>query len=98
MLVTEGDGARMFPERRKLKRGRLERMIASPIELVYQDKKHFHFYKEAARAVESKQDLAHQRSSAPAGQKTRCFILRQNWGSLILDMIGALSDIRAILA
>src|SRR4030095_2734624 len=57
-LVTEGGGARMFREGRKLKDGRLERMIASAMEVVYQDEKNH--YKEAAReaagAVQSKQE------------------------------------------
>jgi hypothetical protein len=59
VLVTEGGGARMFREGRKLKGGRLERMIASAMEVVYQDEKNH--YKEAAReaagTVRSKQDL-----------------------------------------
>jgi hypothetical protein len=59
VLVTEGGGARMFREGRKLKGGRLERMIARAMEVVYQDEKNH--YKEAAReaaqAVQKKQDL-----------------------------------------
>lgn len=59
VLVTEGGGARMFREGRKLKGGRLERMIASAMEVVYRDEKNH--YKEAAReaagAVRTRQDL-----------------------------------------
>ena len=65
VLVTEGGGARMFREGRKLKGGRLERMIASAMEVVYQDEKNH--YKEAAReaagAVQSKQDLARMKKA-----------------------------------
>jgi hypothetical protein len=60
VLVTEGGGARMFREGRKLTGGRLERMIASAMEVVYQDERNH--YKEAAReaanAVKNKDDLA----------------------------------------
>jgi hypothetical protein len=65
VLVTEGGGARMFREGRKLKDGRLERMIASAMEVVYQDEKNH--YKEAAReaagAVQTKQDLAQMKKA-----------------------------------
>ena len=65
VLVTEGGGARMFREGRKLKGGRLERMIASAMEVVYQDEKNH--YREAAReaagAVQSKQDLARMKKA-----------------------------------
>ena len=47
VLVTEGGGARMFREGRKIKGGRLERMIAKAMEVIYQDEKNH--YKEAAR-------------------------------------------------
>ena len=47
VLVTEGGGARMFREGRKLKGGRLETMIARAMEVVYQDEKNH--YKNAAR-------------------------------------------------
>jgi hypothetical protein len=59
VLVTEGGGARMFREGRKLKGGRLERLIAKAMEVIYHDEKNH--YKEAAReaaqAVKSPQDL-----------------------------------------
>ena len=65
VLVTEGGGARMFREGRKLKGGRLEKMIASAMEVVYQDEKSH--YKEAAReaagAVHSKQDLTRMKDA-----------------------------------
>jgi hypothetical protein len=65
VLVTEGGGARMFREGRKLKGGRLERMIAGAMEVVYRDERNH--YKEAAReaagAVRSKQDLARMRKA-----------------------------------
>jgi hypothetical protein len=59
VLVTEGGGARMFREGRKLKGGRLEQIIAKAMEVIYQDEKNH--YKEAAReaaqAVTNRQDL-----------------------------------------
>src|SRR5687767_1568215 len=65
VLATEGGGARMFREGRKLKGGRLERMIASAMEVVYQDEKNH--YKEAAREaageVHSKQDLTRMKDA-----------------------------------
>ncbi|MGH7855630.1 MAG: hypothetical protein ACREP3_19455 [Candidatus Binatia bacterium] len=59
VLVTEGGGARMFREGKKLKGGRLERMIAGAMEVVYQDEKNHYkeAAREAARAVRSKSDL-----------------------------------------
>lgn len=47
VLVTEGGGARMFREGRKVTGGRLEKMIASAMEVIYQDEKNH--YKEATR-------------------------------------------------
>jgi hypothetical protein len=65
VLVTEGGGARMFREGRKLSGGRLEKMIAGAMEVVYQDEKNH--YKEAAReaasAVGNKQDLARMKKT-----------------------------------
>jgi hypothetical protein len=60
VLVTEGGGARMFREGRKLKGGRLEKMIASAMDVVYRDEKNHYkeAAREAARAVRNKQDLA----------------------------------------
>jgi hypothetical protein len=65
VLVTEGGGARMFLEGRKLKGGRLERMIASAMEIVYQDEKNHYkeAAREAARAVRNKQDLARMKKA-----------------------------------
>src|SRR6185312_14895850 len=65
VLVTEGGGARMFREGKKLKGGRLERMIASAMAVVYRDERNH--YKEAAReaadAVKTKQDLARMKKA-----------------------------------
>src|SRR5215470_10141026 len=59
VLVTEGGGARMFREGRKLGGSPLERMIAKAMEVIYQDEKNH--YKEAAReaahAVKNRRDL-----------------------------------------
>jgi hypothetical protein len=65
VLVTEGGGARMFREGRKLNGGRLERLIAKAMEVIYHDEKNH--YKEAARAaaqaVRSRQDLRRMRKA-----------------------------------
>jgi hypothetical protein len=65
VLVTEGGGARMFREGRKLKGGRLEKMIASAMEVVYQDEKNHYkeAAREAARAVRNKQELARMKKA-----------------------------------
>jgi len=65
VLVTEGGGARMFREGRKLKGGRLESMIAGAMEVVYQDEKNHYkeAAQEAARAVRNKQDLARMKKA-----------------------------------
>jgi hypothetical protein len=65
VLVTEGGGARMFREGRKLKGGRLESMIASAMEVVYRDEKNHYkeAAREAARAVGTKQDLARMKKA-----------------------------------
>jgi hypothetical protein len=76
VLVTEGGGARMFREGRKLKGGRLERMIASAMEVVYQDEKNH--YKEAAReaagAVQNKQDLARMKKAVHEVSRQRVYM------------------------
>ena len=76
VLVTEGGGARMFREGRKLKGGRLERMIASAMEVVYQDEKSH--YKEAAReavrAVQNKQDLARMKKAVQEVSRQRIYM------------------------
>lgn len=59
VLVTEGGGARMFREGRKLDGGHLERMIAKAMEVIYQDEKNHYkeAAREAARAVKNRPDL-----------------------------------------
>jgi len=65
VLVTEGGGARMFREGRKLKGGRLERMIASAMEVVYQDEKNHYkeAAREAARVLQNERDLARMKKA-----------------------------------
>jgi len=76
VLVTEGGGARMFREGRKLKGGQLERMIASAMEVVYRDEKNH--YKEAAReaadAVRNKQDLARMKKAVHEVSRQRVYM------------------------
>ena len=65
VLVTEGGGARMFREGRRLKGGRLERMIAGAMEVVYRDEKNHYkeAAREAARAVRTRQELARMKKA-----------------------------------
>jgi hypothetical protein len=76
VLVTEGGGARMFREGKKLKGGRLERMIASAMEVIYQDEKNH--YKEAAsqaaRVVQNKQDLVRMKEAVRAVSLQRVYM------------------------
>ena len=59
VLVTEGGGARLFREGRRLTGGVLERKIAAAMEIIYQDEKsHYRVAaREAAAAVGDKRDL-----------------------------------------
>lgn len=59
VLVTEGGGARMFREGRKLSGGKLERMIAAAMDVVYRDEKNHYIEaaREASQAVKSAKDL-----------------------------------------
>lgn len=59
VLVTEGGGARLFREGRKLKGSPLERRIAAAMDVVYQDEKNHcrAAAREAASAVRHQRDL-----------------------------------------
>jgi hypothetical protein len=76
VLVTEGGGARMFREGRKLKGGRLERMIAKAMEVVYQDEKNHYkdAAKEAALTVRSPRDLAQMKQAVRQVSLQRVFM------------------------
>jgi hypothetical protein len=65
VLVTEGGGARMFREGRKLKGGKLESMIAKAMDVIYRDEKHHYIEAaaEAAKAVSAKRDLARMKKA-----------------------------------
>jgi hypothetical protein len=59
VLVTEGGGARMFREGRKLRGGILERLIARAMDVIYQDEKD-HFREaagQAAQLIKSRNEL-----------------------------------------
>jgi hypothetical protein len=76
VLVTEGGGARMFREGRKIKGGRLERLIAKAMEIIYRDEKNH--YKEAARqaaqAVKRPQDLARMKKAIREISRQRVYM------------------------
>jgi len=76
VLVTEGGGARMFREGRKLKSGRLERMIAKAMEVIYQDEKNHYkeAAREAARAVKRRQDLARMKKAIREISRQRVYM------------------------
>ena len=66
----------MFREGRNLKGGRLEKMIAAAMEVIYRDEKNH--YKEAAReaagAVRSKSDLARMKKAVHAVSLQRVYM------------------------
>ena len=87
VLVTEGGGARMFREGRKLKGGRLERMIARAMEVVYQDEKNH--YKDAAReaatTVRSQKDLARMKKAIREVSRQRVYMRNEMFREPLTD-------------
>jgi hypothetical protein len=87
VLVTEGGGARMFREGRKLNGGRLERMIARAMEVVYQDEKNH--YKEAAReatsTVRSQKDLARMKQAIREVSRQRVYMRNEMFREPLTD-------------
>jgi len=65
VLVTEGGGARMFREGRKVRGGRLEAMIAKAMELIYRDEKNHYreAAREAARKIRTREDLVRMKKA-----------------------------------
>ena len=76
VLVTEGGGARMFREGRKVNGGRLERMIAKAMEVIYQDEKHHYkeASREAAQVVDSPQDLQRMKKAIREISRQRVYM------------------------
>jgi hypothetical protein len=76
VLVTEGGGARMFREGRKLKGSRLEKMIAAAMDVIYRDEKNHYreAAKEAAEAVRGKADLARMKRAIHAVSLQRVYM------------------------
>ena len=76
VLVTEGGGARMFREGRKIKGGRLERLIAKAMEIIYQDEKNHYkeAAREAARAIKRRQDLARMKKAIREISRQRVYM------------------------
>jgi hypothetical protein len=76
VLVTEGGGARMFREGRKLKGGRLQRMIAKAMEVIYQDEKNHckEAAREAARSVKRRQDLQRMKKAIREISRQRVYM------------------------
>jgi hypothetical protein len=76
VLATEGGGARMFREGRKVKGGRLERLIAKAMEVIYHDERNH--YKEAAReaaqAVKRQQDLGRMKKAIREISRQRVYM------------------------
>ena len=95
VLVTEGGGARMFREGRKLKGGRLEKMIASAMEVVYRDEKNHYkeAAREAARAVGNKQDLERMKRAVREVSLQRVYMRNEMFkGPLTSDEISRLLE------
>lgn len=59
VLVTEGGGARMFREGRKIKGGPLEKKIAGAMDVIYRDEKDHYLQaaREGAKAIRGERDL-----------------------------------------
>ena len=87
VLVTEGGGARMFREGRKLKGGKLERLIARAMEVVYRDEKHHYkeAAKEAAGAVRSSQDLKRVKKAIEAVSLQRVYMRNEMFKEPLTD-------------
>lgn len=82
VLVTEGGGARMFREGRKVKGGRLERMIAKAMDVIYRDEKD-HYQdaaKEAARSIRNARDLKRVRHLIRAVSMQRVLMRNEMFG------------------
>jgi len=95
VLVTEGGGARMFREGRKLKGGRLEKMIARAMEVVYQDEKSHYkeAAKEAATAVRKKQDLVRMKKAVTEVSLQRVYMRNEMFKESLTD-----AEIKSCLA
>lgn len=95
VLVTEGGGARMFREGRKLKGGRLEKMIASAMAVVYQDEKsHYKVAaREAAGAVRNQQDLARMKKAVKEVSLQRVYMRNEMFKDPLTD-----AEIKSCLA
>jgi hypothetical protein len=76
VLVTEGGGARMFREGRKIKGGRLERLIAKAMDVIYQDEKNHYkeAAREAARAAKNQQDLQRMKKAIREISRQRVYM------------------------
>lgn len=87
VLVTEGGGARMFREGRKLKGGRLERMIARAMEVVYQDEKNHYkeAAKEAASAVRTQKDFARTKQAVREVSLQRVYMRNEMFREPLTD-------------
>lgn len=76
VLFTEGGGARMFREGRKVKGGRLENMIAKAMDVIYQDEKN-HFKdaaKAAAKTIKTEQELVRMKDAIREVSLQRVFM------------------------
>ncbi|MDH3446424.1 MAG: hypothetical protein OEN50_21070, partial [Deltaproteobacteria bacterium] len=65
VLVTEGGGARMFREGRKLRGGKLESMIGKAMDVIFRDEKNHYIEAaaDAAKAVTNAKDLARMKKA-----------------------------------
>ncbi len=73
VLFTEGGGARLFREGAKVKGGRLEEMIASAMQVIYDDEKdHFNEgAEESAELIRSEADLERMKAAIVAVSRQR---------------------------
>lgn len=95
VLVTEGGGARMFREGRKLQGGRLETMIARAMGVIYEDEKNHckEAAREAARVVRNQQDLARMKKAVREASLQRVYMRNEMFKEPLTN-----NEIKSILA
>ncbi len=82
VLFTEGGGARLFREGAKVKGGKLEEMIASAMQVIYDDEKdHFNEgAEESAELIKSPEDLERMKAAIVAVSRQRVAMRQEMFG------------------
>jgi hypothetical protein len=87
VLFTEGGGARLFREGAKAKGGKLEEMIASAMQVIYDDEKdHFNEgAEESAALIKSAEDLERMKAAIVAVSRQRVAMRQEMFGYPMTD-------------